>query len=217
MGRFSNGGWLASGTRPADGLIEAIPHAFAGLRSEPPMSLPKPRGLIPLAIAAASPPLLPDAVLDAFHGFFVNPCKVLSVCTRMARSGQFVLAIGMAPAARTLSTNGESCRATASLRAGTPHVLATPFRSMLHLMETGTPCSGPRGSPLATARSAASAAASASSRRTWTTALSFGLTAEMRSRCACTTSREDTRRAAMALANCPADCFQSSVIWVLAG
>jgi len=46
--------------------------------------------------------------------------------------------------------------------------------------------------PLATARSAAFAALSASSAINVTMALIFGFTAATRSRCACTTSRDET-------------------------
>ena len=59
---------LPPGTRPLDGLIDAIPHAYAGFRSDPPMSLPRPIGLIPDAIADASPPDDPPAVIPLFQG-----------------------------------------------------------------------------------------------------------------------------------------------------
>jgi len=56
-----------------------MPQALAGLRSEPPMSLPKPIGLMPLASAAASPPLEPPAVRPGCQGFRVRPCSELLV------------------------------------------------------------------------------------------------------------------------------------------
>jgi hypothetical protein len=49
-------------------LSDAIPQQNAGLRSEPPISLPRPIGLMPVAIAAASPPLEPPAVRPRCHG-----------------------------------------------------------------------------------------------------------------------------------------------------
>ena len=61
------------GTRPRDGLIDAMPQAYAGLRSEPPMSLPSPIGLMPEAMAAASPPDEPPAVNPWRHGLCVGP------------------------------------------------------------------------------------------------------------------------------------------------
>ena len=70
---------LALGIRPADGFRELIPQQNAGLRTDPPMSLPKPNGLIPLAIAEASPPLDPPAVLVLSQGLRVRPLNGLSV------------------------------------------------------------------------------------------------------------------------------------------
>ncbi len=60
---MSSGGMtVAIGMTPTVGLIEAMPQQCAGLRSDPPMSLPRPSGLMPEAIADASPPLDPPAV-----------------------------------------------------------------------------------------------------------------------------------------------------------
>ena len=42
--------------------FDVPPQQWAGLRSEPPMSLPSPSGLIPDEMADASPPLDPPAV-----------------------------------------------------------------------------------------------------------------------------------------------------------
>ena len=73
---MSSGGiTVAIGTTPADGLIEAIPQQWAGFRSDPPMSLPSPIGLIPDASAAASPPLDPPAVTCGFHGLRREPVE----------------------------------------------------------------------------------------------------------------------------------------------
>ncbi len=108
----------AIGITPTVGLIDAIPQQWAGLRSEPPMSLPSPIGLIPDAIADASPPLDPPAVTFGFHGLRVSPWSVESVCTRKPRSGRFVRANGIAPAARMRATVGASIGATASASAG---------------------------------------------------------------------------------------------------
>ena len=153
------------------------------------MSLPSPIGLIPEAIADASPPLDPPAVTFGFHGLRVRPWSVESVWTRRPRSGRLVRANGIAPAARMRATVGESIGATASASAGTPCVVGVPARSMFSLTVHGTPCSGPSGDPSATARSAASAAARASSSSRRTIALRWGLTASTRARCASSTSR----------------------------
>ena len=145
--------------------MEAMPQHVAGLRSEPPMSLPKPSGLMPEASAAPSPPLEPPVVRVGCHGLWVTPCSELSVVTRSPRSGRLVRPMGMAPAARARSTSGASMGATASASAWTACVVGVPARSMFSFTVTGTPCSTPSGPPPATARSAASAAASADSSR----------------------------------------------------
>lgn len=51
------------GTRPGEGRSPTTLQNDAGLRSEPPMSPPSARGCIPVASAAAAPPLLPPADL----------------------------------------------------------------------------------------------------------------------------------------------------------
>ncbi|MNL37367.1 hypothetical protein D3C87_1595100 [compost metagenome] len=53
-----------NGTRPADGRMPYTLQNAAGLRSEPPKSLPSATGSMRAASAAAAPPLLPPAVLD---------------------------------------------------------------------------------------------------------------------------------------------------------
>ena len=71
---FSNRNWgtergyqLASvgqtGTLPGDGRNPTTLQKFAGLRNDPPRSLPSAMGCIPHARAAAAPPLLPPQVL----------------------------------------------------------------------------------------------------------------------------------------------------------
>ena len=92
----SGGITVARGTAPVEGLIDATPQQCAGLRKDPPRSLPRPSGLIPVARAAASPPLDPPAVRCGFHGLRVRPCKAESVCTRRAKSGRLVRPNGIA-------------------------------------------------------------------------------------------------------------------------
>lgn len=136
-----------------------MPHALAGLRSEPPMSLPRPIADMPVAGATASPPLDPPAVQAAFHGLRVRPCRLLSVWMRMAMSGRFVRPTGIAPAARMRSTTGASSGTTAPERAGGAHVVAGPAMSMFSLTVIGTPASGPTAAPAAIRLSRAAASA----------------------------------------------------------
>ena len=169
--------------------MDATPHACAGLRSDPPMSFPSPMGDIPVASAAASPPLDPPAVREGFHGFLVRPWSVESVWMRRPMSGRFVRPIGIAPAASIRSTVGADTGAMASANIGTPFVVACPATSMFSLMVNGTPWNRPSGRPDRTAESALSAAASADSARTFTTAFTAGFTSAMRPRWLSTASR----------------------------
>src|SRR6202035_3598786 len=92
------------GTRPADGRRPTTLQKFAGLRSEPPKSLPSASGTIPHASATAAPPLLPPHVFDGSYGLRVFPKTVLNVCDPAPNSGTFVLPIAIAPARRCRST-----------------------------------------------------------------------------------------------------------------
>src|SRR6185312_1943686 len=62
-----------AGMRPGVGLSPQIPVKCAGTRMEPPPSLPTPPAEQPEAIAAASPPLEPPAVLLTSQGLLVAP------------------------------------------------------------------------------------------------------------------------------------------------
>src|SRR5215210_7609918 len=61
------------GTLPRDGLKPTTLQKDAGLRREPPMSLPSAMGTIPQARAAAAPPLEPPQVLVVSYGLRVSP------------------------------------------------------------------------------------------------------------------------------------------------
>src|SRR5437762_12083490 len=147
----------AAGTRPADGRTLTTPQALAGLRSEPPRSDPRPAGVIPLARAAASPPLDPPAVRSKDQGFLVSPYRLLSVDGRSAKSGRLVRPMGIAPAERSRSTTGASQGEIASASAGLPQVVGRPATSIHSLIVKGTPWSGPSGAPERTLLSASAA------------------------------------------------------------
>ena len=85
------------GTRPGEGRSPTTLQKLAGLRSDPPMSLPSAMGSMPHASAAAAPPLLPPQVFVRSYGLRVGPNSGLKVragaefgCIRLAdenRSG----------------------------------------------------------------------------------------------------------------------------------
>src|SRR5262249_6621907 len=78
IGRSTPSPWATSvtgqdGTRPGDGRIPTTLQKLAGLRNEPPRSLPSARQTIRAASAAAAPPLLPPALRVGSYGFLVAP------------------------------------------------------------------------------------------------------------------------------------------------
>jgi hypothetical protein len=66
-------------------------HQAAGLRSDPPASLPSAIGTMPQASATAAPPLLPPHVLSGLKGLRVAPKTRLKVCDPAPNSGVLVL------------------------------------------------------------------------------------------------------------------------------
>ena len=98
-----------------------------------------PNGLIPVAIAAPSPPLEPPGVTALFHGLNVLPLNGLSVSKRIPISGIFVLPIGIAPACNILSTKGVLRGGIDSARKVRPFVEGVPTKSMFSFIVIGTP------------------------------------------------------------------------------
>ena len=66
-------------TRPRCGLRPNSPQQALGIRIEPPPSPPMPTGTMPLATAAAVPPLEPPGVRLVSHGLWVIPRDTDSV------------------------------------------------------------------------------------------------------------------------------------------
>ena len=103
------------------------------------MSLPMPNGVMPVASAAASPPLEPPGVRSPFQGLYVRPRSGLSVSSRAPISGRLVRASGTPPARFMRSTSAASRSGRKFARAGTPIVVGEPTQSMFSLMVNGTP------------------------------------------------------------------------------
>ena len=102
------------GTRPGDGRKPTTLQKAAGLRSEPPVSLPSAIGTMPQASATAAPPLLPPQVFPRSYGLRVGPNTALNVCDPAPNSGVLVLPTVMAPAARMRVTMSASAVGTVS-------------------------------------------------------------------------------------------------------
>ena len=79
---------------------------------------------MPLASAAAAPPLEPPGVRSRDQGLNVRPRSALSVCQRMLKAGVLVRPTMMAPARFQLATGGLSLVAVTSLKATTPFGVA---------------------------------------------------------------------------------------------
>src|SRR5437762_33068 len=175
---------LRSGTRPYEGLKPYTPQNAAGMRIEPPPSVPSASGPQPLATAAAAPPLEPPGVSAGFHGFRVTPKSGFSVTALWPNSDVLVLPRSTAPAAFRRATAIASSSGTWSAKSREPPVVVSPRVKRTSLIETGTPWSGPSGSPFVTAISASRAAVRARSAATTQNALSVGLSASIRDKTA---------------------------------
>ena len=79
------------------------PHHAAGMRIEPPASVPSANGTNPSATAAALPPDEPPVFFVVSNGFRDGPKSGLSHVPRMPITGLFVLPTMIAPAASTRS------------------------------------------------------------------------------------------------------------------
>src|SRR6185312_17138345 len=99
---------LPDGTLPREGLRPTRPQAAAGMRIEPPPSDPGANGSMPLATAAAAPPLDPPAPSSRFHGVRTGGATSVSVYDGRPNSGAPVLPRLTAPASsrsRTISSD----------------------------------------------------------------------------------------------------------------
>ena len=142
------GGGAAIPTEPRHaalgGLMPKTPQKLAGIRMEPPPSLPLARVHRPEARADAAPPLDPPEVLSGFQGLRQGPSSADSDVPVMPNSGVFVLPRITAPAFRSFSTTVAVTLETLCSRILDPAVMGTPSISMRSLKATGMPWKGPR-------------------------------------------------------------------------
>jgi hypothetical protein len=97
-----------TGTRPKFALKPNVPVKAAGMRIDPPPSVPSANGVIPAATEAAQPALEPPGVSLRSIGLRVTPVSGLSPTGLHPNSLVVVLPIRIAPAARARSTTGAS-------------------------------------------------------------------------------------------------------------
>src|SRR5260370_27462883 len=100
--------------QPYEALWPKIPANDAGMRIEPPPSVPTWSGPRPAAAAAEAPPLEPPGVRSRFHGFRVGPKRRLCVAPIQPNVGVLVLPSMIAPAAFRRWTMGASSAGTLS-------------------------------------------------------------------------------------------------------
>ena len=174
--------------------MPTTPFAAAGIRIEPPPSVPTFSGTSPAAAATAAPPLEPPAMRSRSHAFGVSPNSGARVKGLWPNSGVVVLPIMIAPASRKRATATASVSGTLCSKISEPIVVRTPRVLTRSLTENGTPCSGPRSSPRATASSARRASAIASSRATVMKAFRTGCDASIRLSAASVISTGEIRR-----------------------
>src|SRR3954454_13796771 len=85
-----------------------MPQNAAGMRIEPPASVPTASGQTPANTAAPLPPLLPPGVRSRSHGLRLTPVSGESVAPFQPNSGVVVLPKNNAPAARSRAGTGAS-------------------------------------------------------------------------------------------------------------
>src|SRR5437588_12189327 len=93
-----------------------MPHAAAGMRMEPPVSVPIVASAMPAATLAADPPLDPPGDRDGSCGLRAGPNAESSLVVPNANSCRFVLPMKMTPAWRRCAIAGAAGLATRAVR-----------------------------------------------------------------------------------------------------
>src|SRR4029077_11419195 len=146
------------GTRPWVGLCPTVPHHELGMRTEPPWAPPIARSTSPEATRAALPDDEPPVVRSLSHGFRTGPVTDVWLPPEKQRSSQTDLPVIVAPASSRRVTQVASPpsptggaptvaprRGTKPSRVREPFIIGTPATSMLSLIATRRPASGPSG------------------------------------------------------------------------
>eukprot|EP00659_Diplonema_papillatum_P011539 gene11538-biopygen11592 len=147
------------------GLNPTTPQNAAGIRIDPPMSVPMPIGDAWAASSPPSPPLEPPTVRVRSKGFCAVPQIALKLSGSIRHCGMFDLTNGMPPAACSIVTKTDVRSSGLNTRAANPHVESYPFMSNWSFTENGTPCNGPRSFPAFSSRSQSLASRIASSKQ----------------------------------------------------
>ena len=155
-------------TSPTVGLMPTSPLRDEGQMIDPSVSVPTATAHRLAAAAAPDPVLDPQPLRSSAYGLIVSPPRPLQPlveCSerKLAHSLRFVLPSRTAPASRSRVTIPASSSGCASTSASDPAVVFMRSAvSMLSLISTGMPCSGPRTRPALRSMSSRSAMSSAS-------------------------------------------------------
>ena len=152
-----------TGIAPSVGLSPTTPQNAAGMRTEPPASVPVAMGTAPPATVAPDPALEPPELRVGSHGLRVTPVRGEMPVPFHPNSGVVVRPTTTTPASSSRATMGEEADAGESVLVSEPFPAGTPSSSMLSLIAIGTPCSGLRIDPARASASRAAAAARARS------------------------------------------------------
>jgi hypothetical protein len=141
-----------------------MPVKPAGMRIDPPPSVPMFSAAMPVAAATAAPPEEPPGVLVGSQGLRVMPVSAESVTPFQPNSGVVVRPTSTAPASRSRATDGASwSQGPAGSTVFDPRSVGQPRASTRSFTEVGTPSIGLSGRPSRQRASDCRAAASASS------------------------------------------------------
>jgi hypothetical protein len=135
----------SSGTRPWLGLKPTTPHHAAGIRIEPPESVPRAASASPAASAAAEPPLEPPARRPGATGFGTVPKCGFCDEIPYANSWRFVLPTVAYPAASSRATDSAVRSGRCSANTIEPYVVTSPAVSNRSLTASGIPSAGRSG------------------------------------------------------------------------
>src|SRR3954452_9720879 len=120
-----------------------MPQQLAGLRTLPPVSVHSAIGNRPAATPGPAPDDDPPGCWPGFHGLRAGGHGRSKLGPPIANSCVESLPTTIAPAARSLLTQTASEVAMLSCSTFEWQVVGRPATSMMSLMPTGTPCSGP--------------------------------------------------------------------------
>ena len=195
----------AGETRWRCALRPTSPQQAAGIRSEPPPSLPWAIGTMPAATAAAAPPEEPPGVRSGPTGCGPGRSAAARSPGRIPYSGSFVVPTITKPASRSRAHDGMVVGGDVVAHQVAAHGQPQPGHGAVVLDRDRH-----AGERARVAGPIASAAASAPSWSTWTKAPSSGSSASIRAQRALTSSRAESSPARTSAASSPTGANMSS-------